>query len=201
VGSDGHRAATRMAGRLWWLPLAPLGFISDRGSRLRWLFMPAIVLTTAFTSSAVKLLVRRPRPNAPYRRAPLWNLDAAGFPSTHSACAFAVAGWMRGSRHARPLRLIAFVISCLRVQRRAHHLADVVAGGRSLATPSSGGSSVPGLGSPREVRTKGHHAPQERLDRSRLSGRRSRRRCLSGRGGSAGTSQSPSAVQHRGSTR
>ena len=168
MGSARHRAVTRMAGRLWWLPLAPLGFISDRGSRRRWLFMPAIVVTTAFTSSAVKLLVRRPRPNASHRRAPLWNLDAAGFPSTHSACAFAVAGWMRGWRHGRRLCLVALLISCLRVQRRAHHLADVMAGPtpgyalvrwveRAWSRLTARGSDKKSLRAPEEVRP---HAPE-----------------------------------------
>ena len=124
----GQRGVRRVAGRLWWLPLAPLGLAIDRGSRRRWLSMPAIVMATAVASSAAKLLVRRPRPDSPYSRAPRWRLDAAGFPSTHSACAFAVAGWMRGSRHGRRLHLVAVLIGCLRVQRRAHHLADVVAG-------------------------------------------------------------------------
>jgi len=117
-----------MAGRLWWLPLAPLGFLVDRGSRRRWLSMPAIVLATALASSAAKLLVRRPRPDAPYRVAPRWRLDAAGFPSTHSACAFAIAAWLRGSRHGRRLRLVAVLVGCLRIRLRAHRLGDVAAG-------------------------------------------------------------------------
>lgn len=116
------------AARLWWLPLAPLGFFTDRGSRTRWLLMPAVVILTALTSSFGKLAIRRPRPGSSYRVLPWGRLGAAGFPSTHSACAFAVAGWLRASRHGRWLHVVATLIGCSRVRCRAHHATDVVAG-------------------------------------------------------------------------
>jgi membrane-associated phospholipid phosphatase len=126
--SSRRTAIVRTASRLWWLPLAPLGFIADRGSRARWLLMPAVVILTALTSSLGKLAIRRPRPGSSDRVVPRGRLGAAGFPSTHSACAFAVAGWLRASRHGRRLHAVAILIGYSRVRCRAHHSTDVVAG-------------------------------------------------------------------------
>lgn len=120
--------AARIAGRLWWLPFVPLGVLTDRGSRTRWLLTPGVVTATALVSSVAKLVVRRPRPGAAQRRSPWGRLDAAGFPSTHSACAFAIAAWLRTSRHGPRLHLAAVLVGCSRVGRRAHRPSDVVAG-------------------------------------------------------------------------
>ncbi len=117
-----------MAARIWWLPLVPLGFLTDRGSRSRWLLMPAVVILTAAISSLGKLVVRRPRPGSPHRVAPWGRLSAAGFPSTHSACAFAIAAWLRTSRHGRWLHCVAALIGLSRIRCRAHHSSDVAAG-------------------------------------------------------------------------
>lgn len=117
-----------MAARMWWLPIVPLGFLIDRGLRPRWLLTPGIVILTALTSSAGKFVIRRPRPGSAYRVLPWGHLGAAGFPSTHSACAFAIAGWLRASRHGRWLHAVAVLIGYSRVRCRAHHFTDVVAG-------------------------------------------------------------------------
>jgi len=117
-----------MAGRLWWAPVVLVGLAVDRGSRVRWLFAPAIVVLAACVSAVGKLVIRRSRPGSASRIAPLGHLGAAGFPSTHTACAFAIAGWMRGSRLGRWLHLVAVAIGYLRVRRRSHYLGDVVAG-------------------------------------------------------------------------
>jgi hypothetical protein len=143
---------TRTAGRMWWLPLIPLGFLTDRSLRWRWLLMPAIVIVTALTSSVAKLVIRRPRPGSAHHRAPLGHLGAASFPSTHSACAFAIAGWLRASRHGRGLHAVALLIGYVRVRCRAHHFVDVLAGailGYGIVWQSERGWSR--LVSPREV--------------------------------------------------
>lgn len=113
---------------MWWLPLVPIGFVTDKGSRSRWLLMPGVVILTALTSSLGKLMIRRPRPGAAYRVVPWGRLSAAGFPSTHSACAFAIASWSRDSRHGRWLHAVAFLVGYSRMRCRAHHSTDVVAG-------------------------------------------------------------------------
>jgi hypothetical protein len=95
---------------------------------MRWLLMPAVVILAALTSSLGKLAIRRPRPDFSYRVLPWGRLGAAAFPSTHSACAFAIAGWLRASRHGRWLHVVAVLIGCSRVRCRAHHSTDVVAG-------------------------------------------------------------------------
>lgn len=114
--------------RMWWLPLVPLGFLTDRGSRSRWLLLPGVVILTALTSSIGKLVVRRPRPGSSSRVVPWGQLSSAGFPSTHSACAFAIAGWLRTSRHGPWLHAAAVLIGYSRVRCRAHHATDVAAG-------------------------------------------------------------------------
>lgn len=113
---------------MWWLPLVPVGFLTDRSSRWRWLLMPGVVILTALTSSLGKLVIRRPRPGSASRVVPWGRLGAAGFPSTHSACAFAIASWLRASRHGRWLHAVAVFIGCSRVRCRAHRPTDVVAG-------------------------------------------------------------------------
>lgn len=127
-GRSRSGVVVRMAGRMWWLPLVPLGILTERGFRGRWLLVPGVVTVSAVASSVLKLAVRRPRPGIPERRAPRGHLDAAGFPSTHSACAFAIAAWLRRSRHGRRLHLVAVMIGCSRVRCRAHRPTDVVAG-------------------------------------------------------------------------
>lgn len=119
--------ARRIAARMWWLALVPFGVVTDRGSRSRWLLMPAVVIFTALTSSLGKLIVRRPRPGSTHP-VPWGRLGPAGFPSTHSACAFAIASWLRRSRHGRRLHAVAILIGYSRVRCRAHHSADVAAG-------------------------------------------------------------------------
>lgn len=127
--ATGRRAwALRMAGRLWWSPVVVVGVLADRGSRARWLLTPGIVVLAASASTVGKLVIRRPRPDASMRIVPLGRLSAAGFPSTHTACAFAIAGWQQGSRQRRWLHLVAIAIGYLRVRRRAHSVGDVVAG-------------------------------------------------------------------------
>jgi membrane-associated phospholipid phosphatase len=118
----------RMSTRLWWVPVVLIGLLIDRGSRVRWLLTPGIAVLAASLSTAGKLMIRRPRPDASMRVAPPGRLGAAGFPSTHATCAFAIAGWQRRSRHRRWLHLVAICIGYLRVHRRAHYSRDVVAG-------------------------------------------------------------------------
>jgi len=118
-----------VASRLWWLPLTAAGLVADRGSRRHWLFAPGIVLLTATVSTTGKLVIRRPRPGAHLRAAPIGRLGAASFPSTHSACAFAIAAWMRRSRQRVWLHLLAATLGYSRVHGRVHHPSDVVAGG------------------------------------------------------------------------
>jgi membrane-associated phospholipid phosphatase len=117
---------------LWWLPLTAAGVLIDRGSRARWLCAPGLLALAASVSTTGKLATRRPRPGRGLGRGspPIGRLGmASSFPSTHAACAFAIAGWMRRSRHRSWLHLLAAAVGYMRVRRRAHHLGDVLAGG------------------------------------------------------------------------
>lgn len=118
----------RLVTRLWWLPVVLLGLLIDRGFRVRWFLTPAIVVLTASVATIGKLVFRRPRPGTSMSIAPLGRLGAAGFPSTHTSCAFAIAGWQRHSPTRRWLHMLAIGIGYMRVRRRAHYRGDVVAG-------------------------------------------------------------------------
>jgi hypothetical protein len=127
----GFRSAIAgMMSRLWWLPLTAAGLLGDRGSRVRWLCVPGLVGLTAFISMMGKLMVRRPRPNGGHDPSPIGRLGlASGFPSTHAACAFAIARWMSRSRQRNSLHLLAAGVGYSRLHKRVHYLGDVLAGG------------------------------------------------------------------------
>lgn len=194
----GRARATRMVARAWWLPLAPIGFLADRGSRYRWLLMPGIVILTALISSIGKLAIRRPRPGSADRLAPWGRLGAAGFPSTHSACAFAIAGWLRASRHGRWLHAVATLIGYSRVRYRAHHLTDVIAGailGYGIAwqverawsrlVPSRADRAVSSAGKHRPIRSFGPRTVKGSMSRDQSPSRRDHVAAPAGHGGSA----------------
>lgn len=130
---DGHEGPAHEHGvssRLWWLPLTAVGLLKDRGSRLRWLCVPGLVAVTASVSTTAKFTIRRPRPHLDYGSPPTGRLGlASSFPSTHTACAFAIAGWMCRSRQRNSLHLLAVTVGLIRVRRRVHYLSDVLAGG------------------------------------------------------------------------
>jgi hypothetical protein len=118
-----------VASRLWWIPLTVAGLLKDRGSRARWLCVPGLVGLTAIVSSTGKLTVRRPRPSAQRDVPPVGRLGlASSFPSTHAACAFAIASWMSRSRSRNWPLLLAAGVGYARVLKRAHYLSDVLAG-------------------------------------------------------------------------
>src|ERR1700687_4814066 len=107
--------------RLWWLPLMAVGLLGDRGSRRRWFCVPGLVALTAVISTTSKFVVRRPRPIIGVGPRPTGRLGvASSFPSTHAACGFVIASWMRRSRRRNWLHLLAAAIGDQRVRKRAH---------------------------------------------------------------------------------
>lgn len=117
-----------VASWLWWLPLTMTGLVVDRGSRMRWLAVPALVAFTTVVSTLGKVVVRRPRPScADVRRDVPFGL-ASSFPSTHSAWAWVIASWTCRSPWGHWRYLIAAGVGYLRVRQRAHYRSDVLAG-------------------------------------------------------------------------
>jgi membrane-associated phospholipid phosphatase len=124
------RVGVGVVSRLWWLPLTATGLLGDRGSRGRWFCVPGLVALTAAVSTTGKSMIRRPRPSIGYGAPPIGRLGvASSFPSTHAACGFVIAGWMRRSRRRKWLHLLAAAVGYTRVSRRAHYPSDVLAGG------------------------------------------------------------------------
>lgn len=170
-GTTRQSPALRTAARAWWAPVVVAGVLVDRGSRARWVFTPGIVVLAALASTVAKLVVRRPRPGIPMRVAPLGRLGAAGFPSTHTACAFAIAGWHRSSRQHRLLHGVAIGIGYLRVRCRAHRWGDVVVGamlGYGLAWRIDSGLAR--FLSPRPERHAGKHRAVNALELQSVRG-------------------------------
>jgi membrane-associated phospholipid phosphatase len=125
-----RRISLGTASRFWWLPLVVVGSLRDRGWRIRWLCVPGLVAGTALISTAGKLTIRRPRPSRTHHPRPIERSGlASSFPSTHTACAFVMAGWMRRSPRSDWLNLLAATVGYARVYRRAHYPGDVVVGG------------------------------------------------------------------------
>jgi len=124
-----RRIITGTVSRLWWIPLTVTGLLGDRGARIRWLFVPGVVGVTAALSTTGKLVVRRPRPHTQHGSPQAGRTGmASSFPSTHTACAFAIASWVSRSRPRDLPYLLAAGVGYARVHSRAHHLSDVVAG-------------------------------------------------------------------------
>jgi hypothetical protein len=112
------------------MPLTVAGLLKDRGSRVRWLCVPGLVGLTAVISTSGKLAIRRPRPSQGHGSSRVGRLGlASSFPSTHAACAFAIATWMRPSPSRNWLYCLAAMLGYTRVRRRAHYRSDVLAGG------------------------------------------------------------------------
>ncbi len=130
MGMTARRMVLAVTFRLWWMPLTVAGLLKDRGSRVRWLCVPGLVGLTAFISTSGKLTIRRPRPSAGQDASPVGRLGfASSFPSTHAACAFAIATWMHTSPRRNWLYGLAAMLGYTRVHRRAHYPGDVLAGG------------------------------------------------------------------------
>lgn len=110
--------------------MAAAGVLTDRGLRRRWVCVPFFVAAAATVSSAGKMMTRRPRPSLSSGSPPIGRLGlASSFPSTHAACAFAIAGWMQPTHRRFWLLMLATAIGYARIRSRAHYLSDVVVGG------------------------------------------------------------------------
>ncbi len=125
----GHWPALERAARVYaragengalWLALAAL--VRDRRAF-------RVVLTALIANTAVKQVVRRPRPDLGPGLPPLSStISSLSYPSAHAATSFAAAGALGRTLPAAPLYAAAGAMALSRPYLGVHYPSDVVAG-------------------------------------------------------------------------
>jgi undecaprenyl-diphosphatase len=112
-----------------WLAMGAAGGLLDRPPRRsRWRRGALVVATTYAVNTAIKHVLKRPRPNLTDLPALVRTPSALSFPSAHASTSFAAAGVYSGLLPALPLYLAAAAMAGSRVYLGVHYPSDVVAG-------------------------------------------------------------------------
>jgi membrane-associated phospholipid phosphatase len=111
-----------------WLAAGTLGALVDRPRRARWRRGVLVVGTTYALNTAIKALVRRPRPVVEGLPALVATPTRLSFPSAHSSTSFAAARAYGQLVPAAPLYAIAAAMAASRVYLGVHYPTDVAAG-------------------------------------------------------------------------
>jgi membrane-associated phospholipid phosphatase len=111
-----------------WLALGVSGAALDPERRARWLRGAGVVASAYALNYAVKLAVRRPRPELDGLPALSPVVSALSFPSAHATTSFAAARVYRGLLAPGPLYGAAVAFGLSRPYLGVHYPSDVVAG-------------------------------------------------------------------------
>ena len=111
-----------------WLALGTLGALVDRPRRARWKRGVLVVGATYALNTAIKALVRRPRPVVEGLPALVTTPTRLSFPSAHASTSFAAACVYGRLLPAGPLYATAAAMACSRVYLGVHYPSDVAAG-------------------------------------------------------------------------
>jgi membrane-associated phospholipid phosphatase len=142
-----------------WLAIGAGGAAVDRSRRARWLRATGTVGGMYALNTAIKLVVRRRRPQLRGLPALTPTATALSFPSAHASTAFAGAlAYSRLGAPAAPLYALAAGLSWSRLYLGVHYPSDVLAGallGTAVAVARAGGHSS----SPPNSHLNGYAAP------------------------------------------
>jgi undecaprenyl-diphosphatase len=111
-----------------WLAMGTLGALVDRPRRARWRRGVVVVGATYALNTAVKALVRRPRPVVEGLPALVSTPSRLSFPSAHASTSFAAARAYGQLVPGAPLYAAATAMAVSRVYLGVHYPTDVGAG-------------------------------------------------------------------------
>lgn len=136
-----------------WLALGAGGGLLDARRRARWLYGAGVVAASYALNYAVKLAVRRPRPQLEGLPPLSPVVSRLSFPSAHATTSFAAAAVYRGLAPAPALYGAAATFAVTRPYLGVHYPSDVMAGAvlgtaageaaRVVAARRSGGAPCP----------------------------------------------------------
>lgn len=113
-----------------WLVLGGAEWLASKGERrARWRRATAMVAGTYVVNTALKLVVRRPRPRLPGLPQLTSTPTQYSFPSAHSSTSFAAAfAYSRAGLPGAPLYALAKGLALSRLYLGVHYPSDVLAG-------------------------------------------------------------------------
>lgn len=112
-----------------WLALGVTGALLDRRHhRARWHRATYAVAASYGVNQAIKLAVRRPRPQLPGLPPLIATPTELSFPSAHATTSFAAARAFAGLLPGAPLRAAALAMAGSRLYLGVHYPSDIVAG-------------------------------------------------------------------------
>jgi undecaprenyl-diphosphatase len=113
---------------LGWVALGLGGGLLDRARRAQWWHATRVVGTAYLANQAIKVAVRRPRPQLADLPPLTGTPTQLSFPSAHATSSFAAARAFAGLLPAVPLRLTTAGLAVSRVYLGVHYPSDVLFG-------------------------------------------------------------------------
>lgn len=125
-----------------WLAIGAAGWALDRSRAVQWRDAVGMVAGTYALNTALKLVVRRRRPDLPGLPALSGTPTQLSFPSAHASTSFAAAGlYARLGLGAPVLYALAVTLSLSRLYLGVHYPSDILAGA-ALGTAVAGGCAA-----------------------------------------------------------